>query len=384
MKQRMWIGRWVGNAAVLAVSLALSVLASEYLARIVLDPVDYLIPKLSSDEFLGHRIEAFTGGHDAWGFRNSATPESASIVCLGDSVTYGMSATSQESWPKALGQIRSAVVYNMGLGGYGPIQYLHLMRTLVPKLHPKIVIVGISLGTDLLDVYETARNNRNWMGYGNFEGGGPAASVFTVPGGPGRFLGGTRDWLRTHSLLYSAVTRLPVFDLVRGREASIANESGSLIVFRDEKHHQIFNLNDGFRFLNVDDPRIQTAIEVMKQVGADMRAAADKEGSRLLVVLVPTRERVYGDLLTDAGYADRYPQLKRELVNEDKVRTALSKLLADQNLDVMDLLPGLAAAVKERNLYPLTDPHPNNEGYRVIAELISRHLDMMRPGDKPH
>src|SRR5262245_48761045 len=118
--------RVLGNLLVLLASIILSVLAAELLARIVLDPVDYLNPTLVNDAFLNHRVQGHTGGHDAWGFRNARKPDTADIVCIGDSQTYGVSALARDSWPAVLGKIRADTVYNMGLGGYGPIQYLHL------------------------------------------------------------------------------------------------------------------------------------------------------------------------------------------------------------------------------------------------------------------
>jgi len=147
------------NLLVLAVSLVFSLFFAELVARVVFDPVDYLNPTLVADDFLTVRIEGHTGGHDEWGFRNFRRPETANIVCIGDSMTYGISARARESWPAVLAKIRGDTVYNMGLGGYGPIQYLHLMRTLAIKLHPKIVIVGFFLGNDFFDVYNSVRFN---------------------------------------------------------------------------------------------------------------------------------------------------------------------------------------------------------------------------------
>ena len=44
----------------------------------------------------------------------------------------------------------------------------------------------------------------------------------------------------------------------------------------------------------------------------------------------------------------------------------------------MALLLALDTEVDERDLYPLTDRHPNKDGYRVIAETINRYLNSPR------
>src|SRR5881394_3687348 len=85
--------------ALVAASLAVAVLLCEAGARLVLDPVDYLSPRLARDDVLGMALPAGSGGHDAWGFRNRSVPESADVVALGDSHTYGNCAKRSEAWP---------------------------------------------------------------------------------------------------------------------------------------------------------------------------------------------------------------------------------------------------------------------------------------------
>ena len=72
----------LGKLLILSASLVFSLLVAELVARAVLDPIDYLNPTLVPDEFLGHRIEGHTGGHDAWGFRNARRPETADMSAL--------------------------------------------------------------------------------------------------------------------------------------------------------------------------------------------------------------------------------------------------------------------------------------------------------------
>ena len=53
--------RILGSLLLLAVSLFLSVLAAELLARTVFDPVDYLLPQVVPDDFLSTEFEAIRG-----------------------------------------------------------------------------------------------------------------------------------------------------------------------------------------------------------------------------------------------------------------------------------------------------------------------------------
>jgi len=370
----------LGKLLLLFVSFVFSVLVAELLARVVFDPVDYLNPTLVADKFLNHRIEGHTGGHDEWGFRNARRPETADIVCIGDSMTYGMAALARETWPAVLAEIRGATVYNMGLGGYGPIQYLHLMRTLAVRLRPKTVIVGFYFGNDFFDVYNLVRFNENWSSYAELGGSKVEGGPFVLPRQSGKFLGELRDWLSKNSVFYAFVSQRSGFGFVREREfaAMAADKADNLISYRDDKHHVIFNLDPRVRFLDMRDPRIQAAMAITPHVMSDMRSVAEKEAMRLIVALIPTKERVYGRLLERAGYREKYSRLADALDQEDAARAWLAGVLRDRDIEFVDLLPALETEIKNRDLFPRTDPHPNKDGYRAIAETINRYLSRPR------
>jgi hypothetical protein len=362
------------NLSLVAVSLVLSTLAAELVIRSARDPIDYLLPELISDDFLFHRVEGYTGGHDAWGFRNPRKPDTADIVCIGDSMTYGISAMAHDSWPAVLGRIRSTSVYNMSLGGYGPIQYLYLMRTKAVQLHPKIVIVGFYFGNDFFDVYNEVRFNKNWSAvYGKLGDYSDKPPGFGLPSS-GKFLGGLRDWLSKHSVLYALVTRASLFDFVRRREIAAGNDA-NIITYHDYKHNEIFNLNNTVRFLDMADPRIKSAMEITKQVMLDMNRLAEKEKFRLIVALIPTKERVYGKILDHAGYFAKYPQLAYMVHQEDLARDEIARFLHEANIEIVDLFPELESEINNHDAYSLTDPHPNKDGYHVIAETINYYLN---------
>lgn len=374
--------RIVGNVLLLIVSLAVSVLAAEMLSRFIVDPVDYLTPQLTSDDFLLHRVEGYSGGHDAWGFRNYQKPETADIVCIGDSMTYGISAQARDSWPAALARISGRSVYNMGLGGYGPIQYLHLMRTKAIKLHPKTIIVGLYLGNDLMDVYHEVRFNKNWSEYGKLEGSELKGTAWAFQPPPGKFLGDLRAWLAHHSLFYALLTRAPVLDSIRTslrkREMMTLDEEHDVVAYRDDTHNVVFDLNKSDRFIDMGDQRIKSATEITKRVMLDMGDLANKEGFRLVVAIIPTKERVYAKLLRKVGFIDKHPRLSEVVSQEETATDIVVSFLRQANFEVVELLPALQAGLEKGDPYPLTDGHPNKDGYQIIAETLDRYLKSPR------
>src|SRR5690348_9513402 len=91
------IRRFLGSLLLLLASVVVSLIIGEATLRLVFDPVDYLAPTLVSDSVLRFRVEPHSGGHDAWGFRNKSVPKKADIVAIGDSLTYGVSASADYS-----------------------------------------------------------------------------------------------------------------------------------------------------------------------------------------------------------------------------------------------------------------------------------------------
>jgi hypothetical protein len=364
--------RILGNSLLVAVSLLLSLFALELLARTMVDPLDYLLPNLVADDYLFYRVAGNTGSHDAWGYRNTKVPESADIVCIGDSMTYGISALARDSWPRALARMTGETVYNMSVGGYGPIQYLYLMQNEAIKLHPKTVIVGLYLGNDLIDVYNEVRFNKNWSIYGKLDGP-DSMPVLAYQPRPDKFLGGVRDWLARHSVFYALLSTTPVFDFFRERELrnGLAADPKGIMSYRDSKHNVVFMEGTS---LDLNDPRIKSAMEITKKVLVDMHGVADKNGFRLIVALIPTKERVYANLLVRAGYREKYPRFAEAVRQEDTVRKELSGFLHQNNIEAINLLPALEVDAEERDPYPHTDMHPTKEGYRVIADTISHYL----------
>ena len=117
---------------------------------------------------------------------------------------------------------------------------------------------------------------------------------------------------------------------------------------------------------------------ITKHVMLDMRSFAEKEKFRLVVALIPTKESVYSKLLDRAGYVKKYPRLADAIHQEDTARNEIAGFLHQSSIEVVDLLPELESEVDKRDLFPLTDGHPNKNGYRVIAETVDNYLNSHR------
>src|SRR5688572_14613378 len=203
------------NGTVLGCSLAVAVILCEVVARSVLNPADYLSVKTLSDDVLGQVVAPSAKGFDQWGFRNAAVPERADIVAIGDSHTYGNTATMEDSWPLVVGRLSGQRVYNMGLGGYGPNQYYALLTTRALSLKPRTIVCGLYMGDDFENAYLITYGLEHWAYLRNLPPAEVNFDIWEPPPDPS-WHKQIRLWLSRNSLTYQVVVHGAIGALVRG------------------------------------------------------------------------------------------------------------------------------------------------------------------------
>ncbi|MCP3671410.1 MAG: hypothetical protein GY814_13455 [Gammaproteobacteria bacterium] len=363
------------NALLLVVTLTITTLISEVIIRQIFHPVDYLLPVIQPDQFLGHRVASGSGGHDAWGFRNYLVPDKATIVAIGDSQTYGVSATYRESWPAHLSKLRSTEVYNLALGGYGPLQYLHLLKSKALNLNPETVIVGLYFGNDLLDADRLAYTNPKWESYKNT--GLPGRNVdeteVIANQDKGQFLGEFRRWLAQHSVLYRLGSQSILGDYVR--EAEYKKSNPDVIDVRLANIRQFFPVNYRHSALNPALEGVSEGMRISKLALTEIKKICAINDIELLVALIPTKELVFSDLLAKTLKGGLPPPLAAQIEGEMEIRSDFFNYLSAQGVNYVDVLPALRNAASEgESIYPINDGHTNGNGYSVIAREINSFL----------
>ncbi len=358
----------IGNLVALLLSTLVALIFSEAAFRVVLDPIDFLQPDLVADQRLNHKIRPGSGGHDQWGFRNDSVPESTAVLAVGDSMTYGVSAPLDGAWPQQLATTLGRPVYNMALGGYGPLQYLHLLRSKGPALNPDVVIVGFYFGNDLMDAYNLAYGNDHWSEY-RASGVEPApiAPVVDLQAGNRRFLGSFRAWLSQNSLLYSIVARSFLGDLVREQRTDLA---GSTLIDVPGGETRL-EVAKRLSALDLADGRIHEGLRITKMAIRQMAAESRSQNAELVLLLIPTKERVYADEGIGQEGGDSV-NLQRLVEFETTVQAQLKELGDALDVTVVDVTAPLSLAADKQMVYPAYDGHPNSIGYAVISQTVAR------------
>jgi lysophospholipase L1-like esterase len=344
--------------ALLIASLLVCLLAAEGILRLRFDEVNYLQPELASHPVLPVVVAPGSAGHDAWGFRNRAVPGRVDVLAIGDSQTYGLSATMEGSWPAWLSRLTDRDVYSLALGGYGPAEYAYLLHRYGPRLRPRVAVVGLYLGNDLLDASR------------------PPSQSAVLPKADERPLGPLRTWLSRHSLLYQIVKHeLPrLTDALRHRELSIGDDA--LVRLESGAVRTAFHPEVRLQALDLARPRVREGLGRSLVLLEELQHECARQRVECLFVLIPTKESVYWELAREVLPDAQRQRLLAVQRSESAVRAELVDFLTRSDARFVDALPALRAAAGRTAIYPANqDGHPLSDGYRLIAEVVRDALE---------
>jgi lysophospholipase L1-like esterase len=360
-------------------SIAISLIVAEAVIRTVFDPIDFLEPYLVNDDILGHKIAAGSAAHDSWGFRNKSVPTSATIVTIGDSQTYGVSAAAKNSWPAQLQRLLGLDVYNLSLGGYGPVEYLYLLQDKALELRPALVIVGLYFGNDFFDAYSSVYSKEYWKSLRRADllTKQQEVSEKESDGETPKFMGSLRDWLAHHSVLYRVFT-FSFGNWFRFFEMKYASSRVNSDVTTVENNQR--GIRTGFTpskrlsGLNLQDPRVKEGLRLTLELIGRMNDICSEKRVQFLVVLIPTKESVFADYIAGERNLKNSSVIDELIANEREINQRMRKYFAERNISYVDVLPDLRRAVPKHPYFANTDGHPNADGYEVIANSVNRFL----------
>ncbi len=366
-------------AALVIISTAVALLLGEGVARFAVNPSDFLHATLILDPVVGSRIQPLTTGHDALGFRNRTVPARADIVAIGDSMTYGVSAPREASWPQQLGVLLDEQVYNMGLGGYGPLQYLHLAQSAAKALQPRLLIVGFYFGNDMMDAYYLARGRPHWHGWRVSVEAEAGATEFDRAGQaePKKRFANLRNWLSRNSVLYSMLRVTVLQRLAAGEQDDMARRSNpdTRMLWSDPSNPAVRTIfTPQFRLAAVDlnIRAVREGMQISQKAFAALKVESDRQGAKLLTVLIPTKERAYCRYLrnSDAKMPETFVKLCDA---EAKANAEFVRFLGEQGIAHIDITAALEADIDRHvQIYPAdSDGHPQGRGYEVIAREVA-------------
>lgn len=368
------------NGSILLVSIAVAILLCEAGLRNFLNLADYMPPRVTSDNILGMAVAPGIAGFDEWGFRNRAVPSRANVVAIGDSHTYGNTATMDDSWPSVLARTSGLEVYNMGLGGYGPNQYHYLLTTKALRLHPDWVVCGLYMGDDFENAFSITHGLEYWRALRNEGWDDVNADIWGVHEDP-VWAAGFRNWLSENSIVYRIIFHGPLLENVKQRFqfGQLANNSDpytTTLVVDDKNIREAFRPIAMATRIDQTSGQIREGMRITFELLKKMDRACREVGCRFLVVIIPTKETVFSDYLEKNSELHLHQAFDRLITNERMARATLIEFLDRNGIPYTDTLPALKQSVGGQ-LYARTtrDMHPSRNGYRVIGEVVANYLE---------
>lgn len=373
------------------------------------------IPLALPDPRLGERPNPLAPGHDAAGWRNAERPGHVRAVAIGDSQTYGQTVAREEAWPQRL-EARSGVrVYNMALGGYGPVQYLLLVEEAL-RLAPELVLVGFYSGNDLFGGYSAVYGEGREASLRSEDAETLAALARAEAQRPPLIDAWNRtraarssrlaawdalwDPLRQHSRLWglARASRRAIVSLRSGGAAGAApglaatgqSPSGGdpalLLPVGEGPVASVLTPLQRLAVLDPDDVRIAEGLRIsLEALGRMHEACASR--CALVVVFLPTKELVFQPLVARSPAASSW-ELVDLLRSEEQTWERTRHHLDERGIAWVDTLPALRAALaRGENPYPGDwDGHMNALGNDLVARAIAESAvfrALARPGAQP-
>ena len=313
-------------------------------------------------------------GFDRWGFRNREVPESADIVAIGDSHTYGNAARMEDSWPYVLGRLTGRRVYNLAMGGYGPNQYYYLLKNRALSLKPRLVICGLYLGDDFENAFTITYGLDYWAYLRKLPGRKVDYDIWWASMAPGKgWNKGSRVWLSRHSVAYQLLFHVSSLGRLEGevqiRDAARFDHTATSLNLPGKNILEAFHPAGMLERLDQNSTDVQEGMRITFQLLNGMNEICHQNHAQFLVVVIPTKEMVFADYLEHKPDLPLSDVVDKLLVNERLAMQKTAQFFTDSNIAYVDALPALQRSA-EHQLYARTasDMHPNKNGYRVIAE----------------
>jgi hypothetical protein len=133
----------------------------------------------------------------------------------------------------------------------------------------------------------------------------------------------------------------------------------------------IFTPQSRLSALDMQLPSVQEGLQITKRAFTALQKDARTQGTNLLIVLIPTKERVYCRYIKNSGAS--MPKAFVSLCKaEDKTKMELEQFLSTQKISFVDVTEVMENQSELHiQIYPKdSDGHPLATGYGSIARAV--------------
>jgi len=287
------------------------------------------------------------------GFRTRPIDFFVDAVVVGDS--FGLCFTEQaDCWVDLLGQLWRRNVVNLSQPVTGSRSHLKILQDFGAPLTPPLVIWQF-FGNDFNDDYGLALMRRE------VEAPAPPPAAEEAHD--------LRGWLRRHSVLYAMIETT-----LAGRYLGLSDYEALFVKphtvrFGPQNQH-VMQVGGQYELqaLDMARPENQLGLAMSREALREAAALVEGWGGRLVVVLIPTREEVYREVVS----AVLSPQ---DIDRLQSAREAMLGLCAELALTCLDAYDALRPpALRGEALYFVDDLHLNPNGNRALAAWLAEQV----------
>jgi lysophospholipase L1-like esterase len=284
------------------------------------------------------------------------------VLLVGDSLTAGTQVAFEDTWGARLEQglkrrHPSLEIVNAGVDRYDLAQEYRLARRLWSPVQPRLLVLGLYLGNDIVDYEHEAGARPPWRT------GGPIVwlhehSFFL------RYLEGA--WEKAHRRPEVKAGPPPPVDSWSPRSVS------GFDALRFDEQQRIRNQFTAADVMPVlrGGPEAEARLATTERVLAGMAALAQERGAEFVIVLLPMKLEILP--------AQRAEWMAFQHLTEDDVerpRRHLVAFAARQGLTLIDVAPALRAQAEPEGLYWKVDLHMTPRGHAALAEAVAPAVD---------
>lgn len=288
----------------------------------------------------GRNIVVRTTSHDLGdiGFRDLGTQPPFDAIALGDSFTFCDDVPVESCWVRLLGERTAMSFASLGISGFSTLAEARVLERYGKRLHPRLVVLGL-FPNDFNDNLRFAE----WVDSGNPD----FWEWRKAREGRGAF----RGWLATHSISYRLL------------DAALRSRENKTYRYKKDGLNLVLRTDRWVSDEAQESERLE-GWRLMQEALLRMSREAASFGAQLVVVLIPSKEEVYWEVVRDD-----VPIAAEEI---DRPLSLVDDFCKEKGIPVCDLRSAFEhQAAQHRQLYLRVSGHWNESGNALAADTIS-------------
>jgi len=330
---------------------------------------DFEDAEYSPVELVGAPPQRINWRNDQNGFRNSMLESSYDVVVTGDSfMAFGDSEadTFPKRMEKHLGRL---TVLNLGIGGYGPFQYLEALKAYGLSRHPKYALFAFYSGNDLHDVRSYVR----WKS-------GQPEGMYSYS--ERSFFDGYRtvlyDVLTGLNSLTRALTTLALERIKVTGGYPYTQPDIAVLDLGGNRRHRI-GFVDLIETEAVEEITRTDEWDRLGKILSSFKDVCERNGIKPIAVYIPSATQIYAKYSTDESGTQWRHKRNQQIAAQKNLETAFVHVSREVQIDLINLAPVFErAAEKGQMLFYPNDSHWNAEGREVAARYVAEQLKAKR------